>query len=525
MSDSEDLQQIKNIQTYFDRANKLIVLMDRDKHISYINPYACELLEYKKKELLGKNWFRICIPEQHRSEFIELFNRNIAKGTTLVDQYSAPVLLKSGKEKLVTWCNSAINNEDNEIVTILRIGKQVREQTGDKKGLKKEIGKSMVEPLDLISQIEAQQLLKESEAKFRTLAEQSIFGTLIMQENEFKYVNKRMAELTGYSVEEMLKWGPLEFLNTVHPEDKQRILRNIQARSEEGNEKEHHYTFRGFKKNGELIWGELYSKPILYQGKPANIITIADITDKKKTEQDYKKAYNRAEFYKDLFAHDINNILQNIHSANELCNLYLGSEDFPEKFRELTNIIDSQISRGSQLVSNIRTLSQLEEGDIGLEKRDLIKILEHAIQFVKKSYKTKIIEIFFDSPKEEIVVYANDLLLDAFENILNNAVKHNKSPKVKIWVEVTRFKKDQKEYMKVEIKDNGIGILDQRKSQLFSDSIRKPSESEGLGLGLSLVKKVIQAHNGLIWVENRIQEDSSQGSNFVILIPEVVADN
>ena len=525
MSDPEDLQQIKNIQDYFDRANKLIVLMDRDKHISYINPYACKLLGYKKRELLGKNWFKNCIPEQDRLEIIELFNKNIARGKSLIEQYKSPVLLKSGEERFVKWCNSAIRNEDNEIVATLRIGKQLTEQAVDKKNLKKETSKSLEEPLEIFSQIEAQQLLKESEAKFRTLAEQSIFGTLIMQDNEYKYVNKRMAEMTGYSVEEMLKWGPLEFLDTVHPEDKERILKNLQARSEAKNEKEHHYTFRGFKKNGELIWGELYSKPIIYQGKPANMITVADITDKKKTEQDYKKAYNRAEFYKDLFAHDINNILQNIHSANELCNLYLGSEDFPEKFRELSNIIDSQISRGSQLVSNIRTLSQLEEGDVGLEERNLIKILNQAIEFVKKSYKTKNMEILFDPPKGEFVIYANDLLLDAFENILTNAVKHNTNPKVKVWVEVTRFKKDQKEYMKVEIKDNGIGILDQRKSQLFSDSMRKPSESEGLGLGLSLVKKVIQAHNGLIWVENRIKEDYSQGSNFVILIPEVMANN
>ena len=127
--------------------------------------------------------------------------------------------------------------------------------------------------------------LKESEEKFRNIAEQSLLGIAILQEGRFKYVNERFAAIGGRMPEDLLKWGAGEFLQMVHPEDRHLIAE--QARKKQLGEKDviNHYQFRARKKNGEIIYGEVFSKTINFQGNPADFITIIDITDKVEAER------------------------------------------------------------------------------------------------------------------------------------------------------------------------------------------------------------------------------------------------
>lgn len=374
---------------------------------------------------------------------------------------------------------------------------------------------------DISAQIRARKDLIESEEKFRNIAEQSIFGIIIMQDNTYEYVNERFAEMTGYSVEELKQWGPLEFMNTVHPEDRKRILANVKARSEGENNQAHHYEFRGFKKSGEMIWGELYSKPINYKGKPANLITIADITKRKNTEKQYKEAFNRAEFYKDIFTHDINNILQNIKSANELINMFKDSDAPLKKIQDLTEIINTQVDRGANLVNNIRKLSDLEDIKLSLEILDAHEVLNKSISAIKHSYYEKNINIEIKTSIENMNVKANHFLMDVFDNLLINAITYNHEETIYITIEISRIEKKGQKYFKFEFKDNGVGITEQRKKVIFNREKQINREGKGMGLGLSLVKKILESFNGNIRVEDRIAGDHTKGSNFIIILREV----
>jgi signal transduction histidine kinase len=69
--------------------------------------------------------------------------------------------------------------------------------------------------------------------------------------------------------------------------------------------------------------------------------------------------------------------------------------------------------------------------------------------------------------------------------------------------------------------DNGIGILNENKETIFQKGFGRDKRVRGMGIGLSLVKKIIQNYNGEIWVENRVKNDYEQGSNFILLIPEI----
>jgi signal transduction histidine kinase len=78
-----------------------------------------------------------------------------------------------------------------------------------------------------------------------------------------------------------------------------------------------------------------------------------------------------------------------------------------------------------------------------------------------------------------------------------------------------------KKYNKIEFSDNGIGVPDDRKKIIFMRGNRELKGAKGMGLGLSLVKKIINVFNSKIWVEDKVKGDYSKGSKFVILLPEL----
>ncbi len=132
--------------------------------------------------------------------------------------------------------------------------------------------------------------MREAEERLRLLAEQSILGIVILQDWSIKYVNDALAEILEYSTEELLNWGPDEFANAIHPEDRSFVFE--QARKKQLGETNviYHSFYRVKAKTGKLKWLENYSKTIMYEGKTADFITLIDITERKKAEEALKES-------------------------------------------------------------------------------------------------------------------------------------------------------------------------------------------------------------------------------------------
>ena len=136
---------------------------------------------------------------------------------------------------------------------------------------------------------------------------------------------------------------------------------------------------------------------------------------------------------------------------------------------------------------------------------------------------TFLIDISASSSFESLrILETNELLEDVFENILVNAIKYNENPTVEILVKISKEKIQSINYLKMELMDNGIGIDDSRKNFVFQRGYSEKKSVHGMGMGLSLVKKIIDTYNGKIWVEDRVKGDYTKGGNFIILIPEVL---
>ncbi|MBY8986648.1 MAG: HAMP domain-containing histidine kinase [Candidatus Lokiarchaeota archaeon] len=236
-------------------------------------------------------------------------------------------------------------------------------------------------------------------------------------------------------------------------------------------------------------------------------------------ENIFENAYYRTKSIKGLFIHDISNLFQIISNSVELCESLLKGELKKEDIIEYFQIITQQLTRGKKLIRDVRNLTDLDEYKMPLEPKEILSRLNSAIDFTRISFPQKNIDIKVISNDGKLYAIANELLGELFENVLINAIKYNRNNVVQIEVVISKVETQYKNYVKIEFKDNGIGIDDARKAMIFQEVPFKRRHSNGMGIGLSLVAKLIGLYNGEIWVEDRIKGDYTQGSNFIILIP------
>lgn len=142
---------------------------------------------------------------------------------------------------------------------------------------------------DITERKKAEQERIEAESKFRTLIEQSLVGTYIIDQGRFLYVNPRFAQIFGYTQDELIGEVPLK---VIIEEDRGMVTENVRARVA-GEKKSVHYEAGGLKKNGDTIRLEIFCSGSLHEGSTAIIGTILDITERKKAEEEIVKANER----------------------------------------------------------------------------------------------------------------------------------------------------------------------------------------------------------------------------------------
>ena len=200
----------------------------------------------------------------------------------------------------------------------------------------------------------AEEALKESEQKYRSLVEQSLVGIYILRGDVFDYVNEHLAEIFGYTPDELIgKKGPLDL---TAPEDRWIVRKNIR-RSLEGKIKGISYTFRGLKKDGEIIHCKVYGAQAIYQNHPVIAGVLIDITAQKRLEAQLRQA-QKMEAIGTLvggIAHDFNNILTAIVGYTDFALLQISPEH--PIYRYLKNI-RQEVNRAINLISKLLAFSR-----------------------------------------------------------------------------------------------------------------------------------------------------------------------
>lgn len=358
---------------------------------------------------------------------------------------------------------------------------------------------------------------EDNEEIINIVMNQTVIGICIVQNYKIVFINETYIEKTGYSFEEVKEWNFNELANAVHPEDRAFVVEQVQKKQNGEKDIVLNYQFRSITKAGKIKWLDLYSKPINFRGKPAILVTFIDITDKKEAEKKYEEAYNLMNFFNNLFAHDMNNILQNIKSSVEYYGLFRND---PERLKELGDIVDvvrKHANRGKALISTVRKLLKIDNQNIKIYPVEVASVLNKAIDHIKTGFQHRTIDVDIKGLTEELVVMGNELLIDVFENILNNAVKFTDiSQDVKISILISNRQENGTKRTKFEFKDCGIGIANEKKKTLFKKLYSEDLGDRGMGMGLSLVKNIVERYGGEIKVQDRVKGNHKKGSNFIV---------
>lgn len=276
-------------------------------------------------------------------------------------------------------------------------------------------------------------------------------------------------------------------------------------------------TFGQFPDSIDLVGFVIFSSISLFSSR----ILEKSLIHSQSAEKDTREAYNRVELYKDLFSHDVSNIFQNIQSSIDLSMLFINDPHKIENIKDLMKLANQQIYRGGNLVSNVRTLSELEKSKQPLITDDALLILNQAIDNIKTNFQDIVTNIKIESQEKSIYTKSNNKLIFLFQNILRNSIVHNENPTVKILIKISKEFIDKTRYIKFKFIDNGMGIHDSIKDKIFLRGFEKDDDIGGIGLGLTLVNKIIENLDGIIKVEDKIEGDYRQGSIFTILIPTI----
>ncbi|RYY48999.1 MAG: PAS domain S-box protein [Chitinophagaceae bacterium] len=230
-----------------------VVEFDVSKNIKTWSPRAAEIFGWTDAEVISNP--RTLDALIDRADIIKL-QKSFEAAPLDGNSHAVLQLRNFTKEGEVLYCDwyiSVLKDNDGRVSGIMALVQDVTEK----------------------SRIERE--LKEAEEKFRNLVEQSMVGVYIMQDTRCSYANPRLEEITGYTVEELMTMDSI--LNIIHEEDREKVMDNFRERYS-GNTKSLNYQFRGRKKNGALIYVEVFGSVTQYRGRPAIIGTLIDVTDK-----------------------------------------------------------------------------------------------------------------------------------------------------------------------------------------------------------------------------------------------------
>ena len=143
---------------------------------------------------------------------------------------------------------------------------------------------------DISNRKKAEEKLKESEEKFRSIAENSTTGIIIIQDDKIKYVNKAMTNINDFTIEEMMEWAPMVLMERIHPEDRQQAIEYLKKRQSGDPDLPPNSSYRVIAKSGKIKWVDSYSKSIIYQGKFADLAIVMEVSKQKKAQEKLKES-------------------------------------------------------------------------------------------------------------------------------------------------------------------------------------------------------------------------------------------
>ncbi|MBD0265425.1 MAG: PAS domain S-box protein [Tolypothrix sp. Co-bin9] len=371
---------------------------------------------------------------------------------------------------------------------------------------------------DITQQKQAQEALANSEEKFRQIAENihEIFWMRDAKSDIVLYVNPAYEKIWGRSCES-LYINPQSFLDAVHPDDKSRVVANLNKNVK----KEFEIEYRIVRPDDSVRWVWEHSFPIknglgkIYR----RAVVTQDITERKQAEEVQRNLEKELELnelkirFFSMVSHEFRTPLSTILISAQL--LENSNKEWSEE-KKLKNLerIQSSAKTMTQLLTDILTLTRAEAGKLEfrpqpLDLEDFCFSLLEEIKFSTRAQK----DILFVSECSQRIAWMDERMLRSIvTNLVDNAIKYSPDDSP-----ISFTLADESGHAIFQIQDQGIGICKEEEEQLYQAFQRGENVGDvtGTGLGLAVVKKCVELHGGSIKLESKL----GVGTTFTVRIP------
>jgi PAS domain S-box-containing protein len=372
---------------------------------------------------------------------------------------------------------------------------------------------------DISEHERAEQTIRESEEKYRGVVEESLVGVYIIEEGQFKYVNRQYCEISGYAYAELV--NKAYHLELVHPDDRDAVRDNTNARLR-GESDSIAYQFRMIRKDGQEITVKALGSVSSHHGRPAIIGTLLDISKEQALEQQLRQA-QKMEAIGQLaggVAHDFNNILTALIGYGNLLKMKMRDDD---PLRLYVDQMLTSSEKAASLTQNLLAFSRKQI--IKLKPFEVNAIIIDAKKLLKRLL-TEDIDLKLKLSEEELTILTdttqmNQILLNLATNARDampqGGILTIETKAVEMGKDFYFFhgKGESGKYVRISVSDTGHGMDDKTKEQIFNPFFTTKEVGKGTGLGLSIVYGIVKQHNGLI----DVQSIPSKSTTFHLYFP------
>ncbi len=452
--------------------------VDLDDVITLSNNSFSNISGYTSEELMGKKASEFLLtPESQKI----IKTKNEIRNQGITDSYEVKIINKEGENR--NWLISGAPNYD--------------------------LNGNLIGTIGIHLDITDQKVQEEQLYMLSLIAEKNTNAVIICDKvGNIEWVNTSFLEMSGFLMEEVIGRKPGQLLQGV--ETSLETIEYMKTQIRTGLP--FNCEIINYSKTGQKYWVRIQGQALY--NKDNEIVKFfaieEDITKKKEMEQQreflldsLEKSNMELEDYASIVSHDLKSPLRSIHSL-----IAFIKEDNVNELNSQTleylGMMENKVEKMDHLIEGILTYTKIDKTEIALENVNTQEIVQNIINMIHIPSHISV-QIKCDLP---IIKADRYRIQQLFQNIISNAVNYSDKPTGLVEVDC----KSLPTHYLFSIQDNGPGIADENKEKIFKIFQSLNSTDNSTGLGLSIVKKIIDLYQGQIWIESKL----GQGATFFV---------
>lgn len=467
-----------------------IMVVDENSVPVFASDSLYRIMGQTPEEVIGVRTVKYVHPDDH--PLIEKHIQNV------LDNPGKPIPIiyrRIKKDGTVVWCDGvAINFLDDPAINGI-----------------------VVNFRDITERIKAEQALRDSENRFRSLIENSSDVIVVADKDmNIVFISDSVYRLTGFKPEEILGLKSMHFS---HPEEKDRVREFIiNVKNTPGIPQK--IVYRTMKKDGSVIWCERVSTNLINDPAINGIVSnFRDITEQYKYEQaleESNETLKKTNLELDRFvysvSHDLRAPLSSILGVIE----FAETETDEHSMLELLGMLKSSVKKLDGFVLDILNYSRNARVQVESEKIDFNELVSDIVRDLRfMNAGNSNVDITVDVSEKAILHSDKSRIKMVVSNLLANALRYHDPQKADPYVNISIQAHDAG--VIISIQDNGIGISKDKHEKVFDMFYRASVMSEGTGIGLYIVKETVEKLNGII----TLNSEPGRGSDFRVYLPTI----